>query len=510
MKTIFTRYYPVLLFILLFPISSVLRADISTHTILDGGYRFAYDHISLPDNEKMGLLSGNYLLDVNEYVYFGLGIYGAVHGKRGGFFTGGLEAGLKYPFRKGFGLDLGYFVGGGGGGAAPQGGGLMLRPHLNLTYSINNYAYALGVTRVDFPNGDISSDQLTLSVERQFQSIFLPGKSSVGQNTIRGHTHKRIFLPEILAYFPFSGTLGTEAKVQDRRMDVIGIRWREHWGNGWWGDFGTGGAWGGEADGFAQVFIGGARELALIPSASLFLGMQLGAAGGGRVHTGGGVIGRVSLTSLYQLNEDWNLMIEGGWLSSVDGEFSGLLASAGIAYDYDIFRPEGKNKKTQISRIHDVQWADFRIRAGIQRYAHYLKGNGRKTADRKAHPVDQVHTKIDVFAHKYVFFTGQALGAFDGEVGGYAVGLIGPGLYLPVLPRLAISLEGLVGAAGGGGIASGGGRILQPMLSVDIRISKSLELEIGGGYIKAMDGDLEAWIVDAGIGFNFAVPHRLN
>jgi hypothetical protein len=37
----------------------------------------------------MGMLGGNYLININKNIQFGPAVYGAVTGKRGGFFTGG-------------------------------------------------------------------------------------------------------------------------------------------------------------------------------------------------------------------------------------------------------------------------------------------------------------------------------------------------------------------------------------------------------------------------------------
>lgn len=495
-----------LLILLIGSFISELNAEVRSPTTLSGNYRFTYDHLTLPENEKMGLLGVNYLLDLNQYAYFGLGVYGAVYGQRGGFFTGGLDVGLRYPLWKGLGLDAGYFVGGGGGGAAPQGGGLMLRPQIELNYRNTGLQFGMGVSRVSFPNGDIASNQLSVSFRKQFKSFLLAGQEKDPPARLEAKGHRRLFSPQLLAYFPFEGTKGTGDVVHDVRMDVIGIRWKEKLVGQWWGDFATGGSWGGESDGFAQVLLGVGHEIRVVPGWSLLPGIQIGAAGGGRVDTRSGVITRASLASLLRVRGNWHLIGEGGWVSAVDGEFSALFASAAIAYEYETLRPVAGDNFTVFNK-GDVQWANFRIRGGVQRYAAYLSGNGRKNRELAIRPVDQVYMKIDVFANTYVFFSGQALAAFDGGVGGYAVGLLGPGLKLPVAPGLSFTLEALIGAAGGGGIAAGGGRVAQPMASIDIELTRSLHLELGAGYIKALDGELEAWVLDAGLGFDFSVPH---
>jgi hypothetical protein len=42
------------------------------------------------------MLGGNYLININKNIQFGPAVYGAVTGKRGGFFTGGAELSGRY------------------------------------------------------------------------------------------------------------------------------------------------------------------------------------------------------------------------------------------------------------------------------------------------------------------------------------------------------------------------------------------------------------------------------
>ena len=95
--------------------------------VIDSSIDISYDKLTLSKGEKLGLVGTSYLFDINENFYFGGSVYSAVYGKRGGFFTGGLTAGVKYPLSKNISSESSLFCGGGGGGSAPQGGGLMLR-----------------------------------------------------------------------------------------------------------------------------------------------------------------------------------------------------------------------------------------------------------------------------------------------------------------------------------------------------------------------------------------------
>lgn len=475
--------------------------------IYSGKFRFTYDHMTLPGQEKMGLLGGNYFLkSPSDYFFGGLGVYGAIYGERGGFFTGGFEGGANIPVTKYFSLASGLFVGGGGGGAAPQGGGLMIRPYGEIRLNIAQNQLGMGMSRVWFPNGEIVSDQIYLSVERPFSLYIAQSAVDRGVKSLSGRSNRRIFSPQLLSYFPPEGHRGRSGKLLEERIDVVGIRWKENLNGNWWGDFETGGAWGGQVDGLAQVFVGAAYELNVSDYLYLFPGIQLGAAGGGDVHTGGGLLGRLSVTLLLPVHHQWSVQAEAGLLNTLDGELSGYFASAGLAYSYSVIRPPAA--RTQ-SSDNDIIWADFRLRAGVQRYAKYLEGNGRKN-DQLAHiPVDQVSLKIDSFINPYVFVTGQALGAFDGDAGGYAVGLIGGGLSFPLIYDVSLDVELLAGAAGGGGIDVGSGRIVQPMMNLSWKAVGGWSIDLGAGLIKAIDGELKSVVAEAGIAYRFAVPHGL-
>jgi len=62
--------------------------------VRDGFYRLSYDGLTLPSQEELGLFGTNYLLYFDNS-YLGLGVYSAVDGQRGGFFTGGVELGTS-------------------------------------------------------------------------------------------------------------------------------------------------------------------------------------------------------------------------------------------------------------------------------------------------------------------------------------------------------------------------------------------------------------------------------
>ena len=106
-------------------------------------------------------------------------------------------------------FDAGGYVGAGGGGAAAQGGGLMIRPHVGLKYDFNSSQLGLNYTKVDFPNGDISSDAIgltdILSVHQHqlMMALLLPNTSRHLGNVSKHRSH---IAARVRNYFPASGS----------------------------------------------------------------------------------------------------------------------------------------------------------------------------------------------------------------------------------------------------------------------------------------------------------------
>ena len=120
--------------------------------------------LDLPVSDpNMGFTGIHYNLMINDWSYAGLGIYGAVSGNKGGFFTLGVNAGIKKYFTEDFYVDTGFHFGGGGGAGAPDGGGAFILPHFNLGYNFKNFSINSGWSYVDFfDGGNIKGHQLNI------------------------------------------------------------------------------------------------------------------------------------------------------------------------------------------------------------------------------------------------------------------------------------------------------------------------------------------------------------
>ncbi|HFE38924.1 MAG TPA: hypothetical protein ENK06_10990 [Gammaproteobacteria bacterium] len=476
--------------------------------IVKNSIAFSYDQLQLPIDEGMGLLGGNYLFAVGNHGYSGLGVYGAVKGQRGGFFTGGLALGWRKGFLKNYFFDVNAFAGGGGGGGAPQGGGLMLRTAFEAGINAKQNSLGLGISYVGFPNGDISSRQISINYRYSFEAYHFSGWPDKLSDNNRWLTRlyrqalakKSQFALQLTRYFP-KDSLGRSGKSLDKQLDILGIHWRNEIARNAWFEFETGGAMLGNIDGFAQVFSGLSYEYKLSQGVYTHLGFLVGAAGGGDVNTGGGIVYRTFGGLGYRFNSAWSLLSQLAWTAALERQFKAPTVLLNLVYHYRRLSPAPLLTGNKALFNESISWHRYRIRSGFQRYSYY-RGAGRKSSTQKNIDVNLVNLKLDSFVNNRVYVTGHALGAVTGKAGGYAVGLLGAGYQL----NAYFSGELLLGVAGGGGIAVGSGQIVQPMINGHLPLSERWALEASLGYIRAMSDSLSAVVTNIALAYRFQSP----
>ncbi len=476
-----------------------------------GRLRLSYDQLSLPGNENMGLAGASYLFDLNQNLYAGLSVYGAVAGHRGGFFTGGFEFGGRFPLTQQLDLDTGLFFGGGGGGAAPQGGGMMLRPHLGVDYDFGSFILGAAASYVRFPNGDIDSGQLSISFEKRFRSLFGGGWSTLGLSTsdinrLSGSRpigiSRREFALTSGRYRPAANSHDTTGAVRDSSFGLVGFAARIYSADYSYLQFSAAAAATGGRAGYAEIFVGPGYRFRYGPHAGLRVGAAFGAGGGGMVDTGGGIMTRLDTAFDYRFDNNLALSLGFGYVLAPQGDFRARTAELDLAYLVaapDLHPPAG-------TASADLDFKPRHWRVSVLRESYYpRKGTRRIGGQIDEQRVDLVGLRADRMLGDHLFISGSAMGAYDGGAGGYATGLVGVGWYLPLFPdqSLGLNAEIQAGAGGGGGMSVGGGIIVQPMLSVEYAPNSRLSFSIGGGSLKAPHGDLQASVLQLGVSYRF-------
>jgi hypothetical protein len=448
----------------------------------DAHARLSFERIQMPGDERVGLVGSTYLVGVKDSGGWavGPGVYGAVTGRRGGFFAFGAEAAWHRRLIGPLGVELGMFAGGGGGGGAPQGGGLMLRPHADLLWEQASYAVGLTVAKVKFPSGSIDSTQWGLVLETTTDFAFVPALHLDTPVLASGRTGLGFDRFQLVGavYRDRSGVTLLDGSAEPRQIATVGARAEQALGKNVY--------WGLEASGAAQSRVAGYAELlgavglegeAVPKRLSVGARVALGMAGGGGIRVGGGLLAKTAVYGIARLGDDVGVSLEAGFASAPRGEFRAASLSAAMVWTLD--SPHGGDAPALPVRT------DFS--AGIEQY---------KAArhDGSASVLRADVLEVDRFLSPNFYVSGQVHSAISGGAGGYSAALIGAGWVQPLASRWHVGAEFLAGASGGGGVDSHGSMV-QPMVYAGYQLSPAVALRVDGGRVKALRGPLDANVV---------------
>jgi hypothetical protein len=451
--------------------------------------RLGFERIGLGGSETLGLLGTSYLVDVAPDFAIGPAVYGAVAGRRGGFFTYGAEAAWHAHLAGPLAIEIGAYLGGGGGGAAPQGGGLMLRPHADLLWHLGG-PYALGVSlaNVRFPNGRIDSTQLGVAFEVASDFALFPPSALTAARSAPGRSG---------AGFDRLQTLASVYRLQGRgeRLDgsalpmhivLLGARAEQRLADGaYWGLEANGAAGAGVA-GYAEYLGSLAIEAPLGNGARVGTRVALGMGGGAGLPVGGGLLAKAAVYGRIALTRGLALSLEAGAMAAPRGALRAATLSGALVWALEPApgAPPALPVRTDVGLA--VDRFDARRRDGSSRVV---------TADALI---------VDRFVTPSLYVSGQVQSAVAGGAGGYSAALLGLGWSAPLTPRWQLGSEVLAGASGGGGIDSRGS-VVQWNAYAGLRLTPALALRVGGGWLGSPHGGIGSAVVGIGITATYRV-----
>ena len=469
--------------------------------------KISYEKVSISDKEDMGLVGLGILFDLNEYWYGGLGLYGAVDGKRGGFFTVGAESGFRLPVAEDLQLKSGLFLGAGGGGSAPQGGGLMLRPYIEGDYYSKDFTLGAGVSHISFPNGDIESTQLYVSVEVPTNGSYLKGhyfsnsQLSGAAGGLPGTNEvKASFLVE--HYLPSSESLNTDGSAKTGSFTLAGVEFDSFQNEHIYVFMQMAGAGGGQADGYMEVLGGLGYRYQLLAALPFYFDVQgaLGASGGGQVDTGGGLVYKVQAGLDTKLTDHLTLGIKGGIIDAFNGTFKAEAYSATIGYETAIMDhvPGHGNGYS----VRPNAWT-FRMI-----HKSHLDSDKLFKDIEKNRQIDLLGFAIDRYLDEHCYLTGQSFWAYNGDAGGYAEGIVGIGYHSDPYGKFSLYAEALGGVGGGGGVNIGGGFFASLGGGIIYDLDRSWEGHLGGTYVRSKNGTFSTGDIVFGVGYKFSLLEK--
>ena len=454
--------------------------------------RVGFERIRFPGDEHVGLAGTTYLVDVPAVPGLAVGpaVYGAITGRRGGFFTIGGEAAWRRQLAGPLGVELGLYAGGGGGAGAPQGGGLMLRPHVDVLWDFGPAAVGVSLSRVRFPNGDIDSTQVGLVLNAITDFRYVPAArlgTPVRSGGRAGFGFDRVQLVAGV-YHLRSGARLADGSAAPRDVGTLGVRAEQAFDAHFYWGLEANGATHRTVAGYAEYLGTLGYETELVRN-RINVGARIaaGMAGGGGVQTGGGFIAKAAVYGIARLSNDLGLGVEVGYADAPGGTFRAALASASLVWSLD--GPDAAGGPARPARTV--------FAAGIERYRAARR-------DGTERPLQADVLRVDRYLGEHLYVTGQVHSALGGGAGGYSAALLGAGWRQPLATNLSAGVELLAGASGGGGVDSRGA-IVQPMGWFAWQLTPALALRVGAGRVKGVRGPLSSPVVDAALVVTYGV-----
>lgn len=454
--------------------------------------QLGFESVRLPGGERLGLLGGSLLFGAGGDWWLGPAVYGAASGQRGGLFVGGVEVQHRWRLGRQT-LSAGFFAGGGGGAAAPVGSGLMLRPALTLLRDFGPAELGVSLSEVKFPSGAISGRQLGI-VARWDGRFRHAGVDHVG-DAATGAGRSGVGFDRILGTVSSYSLRGRG--VEPRRIGLVGTRLDHDLGGGLYAGLEAAAAATGGAAGYMEVLGVAGWDAAVQPRSSLRLGVHgsLGLGGGGGVPTGGGPIAKLAVDASISPLPSWRSGLSLGWLRGLDSPLRAPTLQWWIAAPLEPSRSPFDAETAHVAR---VEWT-----GSLQHYAHAHRKDGSTRA------LDTVGLKFALYQGEHLYATGQAHSAFAGGAGAYSVGLVGLGLATGAKPApWRAGVEAMIGAAGGGGVDSGGGAIAQALAWAAWAPTHAIELRAGVGALRSRGGSLSTPVAELAVSWAFGQPMR--
>ena len=452
-----------------------------------------FETVHLPDAERMGLAGGSLLFDIGGGWHLGPAVVGAASGQRGGLFVGGVEVQHRWRLAEGWSLATGLYAGGGGGAAAEVGSGLMLRPAVTLWKDFGPSMQAgLSWSSVRFPSGRIASSQLGLMLGWRSEFIHLTSaepRAAPAASTGLGFDRIAITATRYRLTDGSERRIGLAgARAEQRRSGVSGLAW----------GFEAAAAAQGDAAGYLEVL--GSAALSTVPFAQALPSWRIGArlaaglAGGGAVPTGGGVIGKATATTEWSPWPGWTVGGEFGGVRGAGSELRARQAQVWLGIDLE---PGFDGRSASAAPPVRTEW--------IGVWQHNTRSERRDGTHRT---LDTIGLKLNRYVGEHLYLSGQAHSAFAGGAGAYSIGLVGAGLATSPGSPWRFGAEALVGAGGGGGVATSGGAIVQALGWASWASAPASEWRGGIGAVRSLHGGLSSPVVELAWSRSFGMSGR--
>jgi hypothetical protein len=471
--------------------------------------KFDFLSVQMPGSEPtMGLSGIHYNLNAGKSIYLGVGLYGAVTGIRGGFFSLGVNAGFKKDITSKCYVDAGLYFGGGGGARTPDGGGAFILPHFNVGTHFSKFDISAGYSYINFFDfGDIKGHQLVLDISLPVSFDYAPyrffGKNLdlENPNTV-GDWYKQTKLSSFRLGFDNlivkAGLDGNGGFKEDKSIGLMGIEYDSYFDRNGFLFVKGDAAYRGIMAGYMDIFLGAGYGLPINnDSFKLLAKFSMGAGGGGGVDTQGGFLVAPTVGLEKRIGHSTYLGVDVGYLLTPNRYFVASNYSFGIKYYLNqsgILSSEGKP-------FQFAKFKGFEMIVGQEVYINTVRTKNKPTQD-----LYKIMMQFNYSLNKYCYAIGQTSFADFGNGGAYAEGIVGFGFkyMLPSANKFSFNAQLMAGTGGGGDVNTGDGILLKSSLGMNYNFSEKLGIATSFGKAIARGDALNSTMFNVGLNYRIS------
>ena len=265
-------------------------------------------------------------------LFFPLEVHGAVGGESDGFAMGMAGIGGAMPLGTDrVRLELKGLLGAGGGGDVGTGGGWGWRGTAGLEFLLNHsWALAIEAGYMDYPDGDFDAETLGVSLARRVTSPELSLEYPRSRLLREGLDSQDVEIDQTRVavehkiYSPDGDAVKKDGSAYSNAISLIGVgieepltRWFALTGRAF-------GAWGGNIGGYAEGLFGGKFELRPVDDWRHVFSLtgEVGAAGGGGIDVGSGLIYQVGAGYRFEWTDRLSIGLNFGKMEANEGSFN--------------------------------------------------------------------------------------------------------------------------------------------------------------------------------------------
>ncbi|PQJ76143.1 hypothetical protein [Polaribacter gangjinensis] len=469
------------------------------------------DKVNYSLKPRMGFVGLNYNVPLNDWLYTGAGFHTAITGDQGGLFTLGVNLGVNTPIYKNLFFDANVHFGGGGGFRSLVNGGGILYPNAGLQYKADGFSFGVQYGYVNFFTGIQKSDNVSFFIE--IPSLLRASSYKNAQRTFEINNIKTDSFWEKPAvksvqqvtfdYFFPVGMSRTDASTNppyttiNNTLSILGFEYQRYLNKNTFIFAHADAMYSGLVAGFMDVFFGVGKNFIETKHINFFAKMGIGAAGG-RIFPENGLTMYPNAGFDVKLSEKFGISFHGGYHRSIGGTFEAYTAGFSLKY-YNL--SGGTSDPFSNEKFTKIKTQGIQISAQNQTYFDVAKF-GIPDSD-----LNLIAIKINYDLNHRYYLAGEASFAYEGESGGYALGIFGIGIKSNKFlnEKFSTFLELSGGVAGGGRVDSGEGILVRPTLGINYHFNDDFSIHASGGQMWSPFGNVNSSNINIGLSYGLSI-----